>query len=40
MGFMHTERDIPTVMQTFRYAGYLTGILVKVGHSTPHASYR
>ncbi len=40
MGFMHTERDIPTVMQTFRDAGYLTGILGKVGHSTPHASYR
>jgi len=40
MGFMHTERDIPTVMQTLRDAGYLTGILGKVGHSTPHAKYK
>ena len=27
MGFMHTERDIPTIMQTLRNAGYLTGVL-------------
>ncbi|UCG48335.1 MAG: sulfatase, partial [Phycisphaerales bacterium] len=40
MGFMHTERDIPTIMQTLRDAGYLTGVLGKVGHSTPHASYK
>ncbi|MBN2473794.1 MAG: sulfatase [Pirellulales bacterium] len=40
MGFMHTERDIPTVMQMLRDAGYLTGILGKVGHSTPKADYR
>jgi len=40
MGFMHTERRIPTVMQTLRDAGYLTGILGKVGHSTPHADYK
>jgi N-sulfoglucosamine sulfohydrolase len=40
MGFMHTTRDIPTIMQTLRDAGYLTGILGKVGHSTPKASYR
>jgi N-sulfoglucosamine sulfohydrolase len=39
MGFMHTERDIPTIMQTLRTAGYLTGVLGKVGHSTPHADY-
>ena len=39
MGFMHTEKKIPTVMQTFRDAGYLTGVLGKVGHSTPHGSY-
>ncbi len=40
MGFMHTERDIPTIMQTFRDAGYLTGILGKVKHSTPKAGYK
>ena len=39
MGFMHTERDVPTVMQTFRDHGYLTGVLGKVKHSTPHADY-
>jgi len=40
MGFMHTDRDIPTVMQTLRDAGYLTGVLGKVNHSTPHADYK
>ncbi len=40
MGFMHTDRDIPTVMQTLKDAGYLTGILGKVKHSTPHADYK
>ena len=40
LGFMHTTRRIPTIMQTLRDAGYLTGILGKVGHSTPHADYK
>ena len=40
MGFMHTDRDIPTIMQTLRDAGYLTGVLGKVGHSTPKADYQ
>jgi N-sulfoglucosamine sulfohydrolase len=40
MGFMHTDRDIPTIMETLRGAGYLTGILGKVGHSTPKADYQ
>ena len=40
MGFMHTTRDIPTIMQTLRDAGYLTGILGKVDHSTPKVSYQ
>jgi len=31
---------VMTVMQTLRDAGYLTGILGKVGHSTPHADYK
>jgi N-sulfoglucosamine sulfohydrolase len=40
MGFMHTDRDIPTIMETLRDAGYRTGVLGKVGHSTPKAAYR
>ena len=40
MGFMHTDRDIPTVMQTLKDAGYVTGILGKVKHSTPRADYQ
>jgi len=40
MGFMHTDRDIPTIMETLREAGYLTGVLGKVGHSTPKADYQ
>jgi len=40
MGFMHTDRDVPTVMETLRGRGYLTGILGKVDHSTPEADYR
>jgi N-sulfoglucosamine sulfohydrolase len=40
LGFMHTDRDIPTVMQTLQDAGYITGILGKVEHSTPKADYR
>ncbi len=40
MGFMHTRRDIPTVMQTLKDAGYITGILGKVNHSTPRADYK
>jgi N-sulfoglucosamine sulfohydrolase len=40
MGFMHTTRNVPTIMETLGDAGYLTGILGKVGHSTPKASYQ
>ncbi len=40
LGFMHTDRDIPTVMQTLKNAGYVTGILGKVKHSTPKADYQ
>ncbi len=40
LGFMHTTRDISTIMQTLRDAGYLTGILGKVDHSTPKVSYK
>ena len=40
LGFMHTDRDIPTIMETLRNAGYLTGVLGKVNHSTPKADYK
>ncbi len=40
MGFMHTDRDIPTVMETLKEAGYLTAVLGKVKHSTPKTDYR
>lgn len=40
LGFMHTGRDVPTIMETLREAGYRTGILGKVNHSTPKADYR
>jgi N-sulfoglucosamine sulfohydrolase len=38
-GFRHTHMPIPTVMQTFKDAGYLTGIMSKIEHSTPHRSF-
>jgi len=37
-GFFKTDRPIPTVMETLHDAGYATGILGKVSHSTPKAS--
>jgi len=40
MGFMHTKREISTVMQTLQRAGYLTAVLGKVDHSTPHTDYK
>ncbi len=39
-GFNQTRLPIPTVMESLREHGYLTGILGKVGHSTPKANYR
>ena len=39
-GFYQTKRDVPTIMETLREAGYRTGILGKVGHSTPKADYK
>jgi len=35
MGFVHMKQQMPTVMQTLREHGYITGILGKVRHSTP-----
>ena len=40
MGFMHTNRPVPTVLETLGAAGYLTGVLGKVNHSTPKAAYK
>ena len=35
MGFMPTRDNVPNIVTTFQEAGYLAGILGKVGHSTP-----
>jgi N-sulfoglucosamine sulfohydrolase len=39
MGFMKTQKPIPTIMESMRNAGYLTGVLGKVSHSTPKEDY-
>lgn len=36
MGFMQARDDVPTVIELFKNAGYMTGILGKVKHSTPN----
>lgn len=40
MGFMKAKPGTPDVSSTFQKAGYLTGILGKVGHSTPTTTMR
>lgn len=35
MGFMAARDDVPTVIELFKNAGYMTGVLGKVKHSTP-----
>ena len=40
MGFMPAREDVPDIVTTFRRGGYLTGILGKVGHSTPKSSMK
>ena len=40
MGFIHLKKNIPTIMQSLREAGYATGILGKVSHSTPDMDYK
>ncbi len=37
---MHTDKDFPTIMETFQKSGYLAGILGKVKHSTPKAGFQ
>ena len=36
MGFMNAREEVPTVIELFKNEGYLTGVLGKVGHSTPN----
>ncbi|MCX6327009.1 MAG: sulfatase [Bacteroidia bacterium] len=36
MGFMPAREDVPGVIELFKNAGYMTGVLGKVGHSTPN----
>ncbi len=38
-GFNKLSKEIPTVFGTFQKAGYLTGILGKVSHSTPDMKF-
>ena len=38
MGFMSAREDVPDIVTTLKAAGYHTGILGKVGHSTPKTS--
>ena len=40
MGFMKAREDVPDLVTTLRAAGFVTGILGKVGHSTPKNSMR
>lgn len=39
-GFNKLTKPLPTVFGTFQKAGYLTGILGKVSHSTPDAAFK
>ena len=39
-GFNKLTKPIPTVFGTFQKAGYLTGVLGKVSHSTPDAAFQ
>ena len=40
MGFMKAREDVPDIVTTLQNAGYLAGILGKVGHSTPKTSMK
>jgi N-sulfoglucosamine sulfohydrolase len=40
MGFMKARDDVPDIVTTFKAAGFLTGILGKVAHSTPKSSMK
>lgn len=40
MGFMPAREGVPDIVTTLKSAGYHTGILGKVGHSTPKKSMR
>ena len=40
MGFMPAREDVPDIVTTLKASGYHTGILGKVGHSTPKKSMK
>jgi len=40
MGFMPAREDVPDIVTTLKKSGYHTGILGKVGHSTPKKSMK
>ncbi len=40
MGFMPAREDVPDIVNTLQAGGYLTGILGKVGHSSPKKSIK
>ena len=40
MGFMPAREDVPDIVNTMQAGGYLTGILGKVGHSSPKTSMK
>ena len=40
MGFIPAREDVPDIVTTLKAAGYHTGILGKVGHSTPKKSMK
>lgn len=40
MGFMPAREDVPDIVTTLKSGGYHTGILGKVGHSTPKTSMK
>jgi len=39
MGFMKVREDVPTIHEALGEAGYLTGVIGKMRHSTPKVSY-
>lgn len=40
LGFIHMKKKMPSVMQALKNEGYMTGVLGKVGHSTPDMNYQ
>lgn len=40
MGFMKVREDVPTIHEVLGEAGYVTGVIGKLRHSTPKVSYK